>query len=416
MEPDVVSNQPKINRNTFKIGSGDLQQQVANNTKRIRVISTMLRSNRRRSADGLSPQATNIQQSLEQSNLILADIAIQLEADFQDRENREKRLLLRSREEKLELRRRNIEEDLEYKKTEKKITKSSNKIKGPLQGIFKTLGKILLLFGGLVLVGALLKPGAIGNIINSKEFQNAKVALESTFSFLTKNMKGILVIAGAIVGLKLAATLAAIVKAGAGLLAILANPLVIAGIGILAAAGMQGLGKGEKEVLKELEQMGGYSKENRDKLIARLQEQKENLSPLQKMQGVGKEIDARILFLEKGLYGQGLSMENKKEFDWSSVEDANTLSGYENFMLNFETDKTNINNNKDLVKGDNNKITKIEIEGETVDLRQNTKKQFNESPSETSATNVALVNPVDNNNRYMSEFAEVAGFNDSIFT
>ena len=120
MEPDVVSNQPKINRNTFKIGSGDLQQQVANNTKRIRVISTMLRSNRRRSADGLSPQATNIQQSLEQSNLILADIAVQLEADFQDRENRERRLLLRNRQEKLELRRRNIEKDIEYKKTEKK--------------------------------------------------------------------------------------------------------------------------------------------------------------------------------------------------------------------------------------------------------------------------------------------------------
>ena len=374
MEPDVVSNQPKINRNTFKIGSGDLQQQVANNTKRIRVISTMLRSNRRRSADGLSPQATNIQQSLEQSNLILADIAIQLEADFQDRENKEKRLLLRNRQEKLELRRRNLEEDIEYKKTEKKITKSSNKIKGPIQGIFKTLGKILLLFGGLVLIGALLKPGAISNIVNSKQFQNAKVALESTFEFLTKNMKGVLVVAGAIVGLKLAATLAAIVKVGAGLLAILANPLVLAGIGILAAAGMQGLGKSEKEVLKELESMGGYSKENRDKLIAKLQEQKKNLSPLEIIQGVGKEIDARILFLEEGLYGQGLSKENKKEFDWSSIEDADTLSGYENFMLNFETDKTNMNNNKDLVKDNNSKVTKIEIEGETIDLTQNNKK------------------------------------------
>ena len=145
MEPDVVSNQPKINRNTFKIGSGDLQQEVANNTKRIRVISTMLRSNRRRSADGLSPQATNIQQSLEQSNLILADIAVQLEADFQDRENRERRLLLRNRQEKLELRRRNIEKDIEYKKTEKKITKSNNKIKGPLAGLCGAIGKILLL-------------------------------------------------------------------------------------------------------------------------------------------------------------------------------------------------------------------------------------------------------------------------------
>ena len=416
MEPDVVSNQPKINRNTFKIGSGDLQQQVANNTKRIRVISTMLRSNRRRSADGLSPQATNIQQSLEQSNLILADIAVQLESDFQDRENRERRLLLRNRQEKLELRRRNIEKDIEYKKTEKKITKSNNKIKGPLAGLFGAIGKILLLFGGFLLLKTLIVPGNINKIINSETFQNAKKALEATFAFLTKNLKGILVIAGAFLGLKLLATLAAIVKVGAGIIAILANPLLIAGIGILMAAGMQGLGKSEKEVLKELEQMGGYSKENRDLLIAKLKEQKENLSPLEIVQGVGREIDARILFLEKGLYGQGLKMEDKKEFDWSSIENADTLSGYENFMLNFETDKTNMNNNKDLVKGDNNKITKIEIEGETVDLRQNNKKQFNESPSETSATNVALVNPVDNNNRYMSEFPEVAGFNDSIFT
>ena len=415
MEPDV-SNQPKINRNTFKIGSGDLQQQVANNTKRIRVISTMLRSNRRRSADGLSPQATNIQQSLEQSNLILADIAVQLEADFQDRENRERRLLLRNRQEKLELRRRNIEKDIEYKKTEKKITKSNNKVKGPLSGIFGAIGKILLLFGGLVLLKTLIVPGNINKIINSETFQNAKKALEATFAFLTKNLKGILVIAGAIVGLKLAATLVAILKVGAGIIAILANPLLIAGIGILMAAGMQGLGKSEKEVLKELEQLGGYSKENRDLLIAKLKEQKENLSPLEIVQGVGREIDSRILFLEKGLYGQGLKMEDKKEFDWSSIENADTLSGYENFMLNFETDKTNMNNNKDLVKGDNNKITKIEIEGETVDLRQNNKKQFNENRTDGSATNVAFVNPVDNNNKYMSEFAEVAGFNDSIFT
>ena len=416
MEPDVVSNQPKINRNTFKIGSGDLQQQVANNTKRIRVISTMLRSNRRRSADGLSPQATNIQQSLEQSNLILADIAVQLEADFQDRENRERRLLLRNRQEKLELRRRNIEKDIEYKKTEKKITKSNNKVKGPLSGIFGAIGKILLLFGGLVLLKTLIAPGNLQKILNSEQFQNAKARLEAVFSFLTENLKGILVVAGAIVGLKLAASLIAILKVGAGIIAILANPLLIAGIGILMAAGMQGLGKSEKEVLKELEQMGGYSKENRDLLIAKLKEQKENLSPLEIVQGVGREIDARILFLEKGLYGQGLKMEDKKEFDWSSIENADTLSGYENFMLNFETDKTNMNNNKDLVKGDNNKITKIEIEGETVDLRQNNKKQFNENRTDGSATNVAFVNPVDNNNKYMSEFAEVAGFNDSIFT
>ena len=415
MEPDVVSNQPKINRNTFKIGSGDLQQQVANNTKRIRVLSTMLRSNRRRSADGLSPQATNIQQSLEQSNLILADIAIQLEADFQDRENREKRLLLRSREEKLEIRRRNIEKDLEYKKTEEKITKSSNKIKGPLEGIFKTIGKILLLFGGLVLAGALLKPGAISGIINSEQFQNAKIALESTFEVLTKNMKAILIIAGAIVGLKLAATLAAIVKVGAGLLAILANPLVIAGIGILAAAGMQGLGKDEKEVMAELEAMGGYSEENRRLLIQRLQEQKESVGGPDwwDPQGIKGEIDRRIKFLETGDYSQNGV---EKFFDWSKVEGLDQLEGFEKFMLNFETDTTNMNNTKDLVKdGSSNKITMIDLPGETIDMRNN-KKQIIETPSDSSATNVAFVNPINPNNKYMNEFPSVAGFNDSVYS
>ena len=49
MEPEVT-NQPKINKNTFKIGSGDLQQQVANNTKRIAAVSVLLKSNRRGNA------------------------------------------------------------------------------------------------------------------------------------------------------------------------------------------------------------------------------------------------------------------------------------------------------------------------------------------------------------------------------
>ena len=409
MEPDVVSNQPKINRNTFKIGSGDLQQQVANNTKRIRVISTMLRSNRRRSADGLSPQATNIQQSLEQSNLILADIAIQLEADFQQRENTEKRLLLKNRQEKLELRRRNIEEDLEYKKTEKKITKSSNKIKGPLQGIFKTIGKILLLFGGLVLIGALLKPGAISSIIDSKQFQNAKVALETTFEVLTNNMKAILVVAGAIVGLKIASTLAAIVKVGAGLLAILANPLVLAGIGILYAAAKQGLGKDEKDVIEELERMGGFSKENREKLIEKLKAEKEKMI-ITNVAGRA-EADRKIRFLETGGYGYDFKGNPTNYFDFSNIDQLTELNDFDKFMLDFNPNYEV----KNLKKSKNNNISLIDVPGETIDMRNN-KKQFIETPSDSSATNVALVNPINSNNKYMNEFPNVAGFNDSVYS
>ena len=413
MEPDVVSNQPKINRNTFKIGSGDLQQQVANNTKRIRVISTMLRSNRRRSADGLSPQATNIQQSLEQSNLILADIAVQLEADFQDRENTERRLLLRNRQEKLELRRRNIEKDIEYKKTEKKITKSNNKVKGPLSGIFGAIAKILLLFGGLALLRNYSSVSSnVNKAINSETFQNAKAALEKTFEVLTKNMKAILVIAGAIVGLKIAASLFAIVKVGAGILAILANPLLLAGISVLLAAGLQGLGGNEKEVIEQLQDMGGFSKENRDALAQKYRDELAAM-PLLERQIKKGEYESRIKFLETGDYSSG---GRKAQFDWSKLDNMNELSGFEDFMLNFDTDTTNMKDDKSLVKDNSNKVTKIEIEGETIDLTQNNKRQFNENRTDGPATNVAFVNPVDNNNRYMSEFAEVAGFNDSIFT
>ena len=409
MEPDTVST-PKINRNTFKIGSGDLQQQVANNTKRIRVISTMLKGNRRRGAEGLSPQATNIQQSLEQSNLILADIAIQLEADFTDRKNKEKLLLLRNREEKLELRRRNLEEGIEYKKTEKKITKSTNKIKGPLQGIFKTIGKILLLFGGLVLIKTLLGAGNVERIVNSEAFQNAKTALEATFSFLTKNMKGILVLAGVFLGLKLAATLGAILSVGAGVISILANPLFIAGVTLLLAAGMQGLGGNEKDVIKQLEEMGGFSKENRDALAEKYRKELAAMPFLERKIKEG-EYKSRIKFLETGDYSSG---GNKKVFDWSQVDSLDKFTNFEKLKLSINDDL--VKSDDSLKKNNNNdKITTINIEGETVDLRGDSKKGTLETSNNQSATETPYIASVDSKNYKIKEFAETAGFYDSVY-
>ena len=132
---------------------------------------------------------------------------------------------------------------------------------------------------------------------------------------------------------------------------------------------------------------------------------------------VGKaEADRKIRFLETGGYGYDFKGNPTNYFDFDTIDDLTELSDFDKFLLDFNSGREELKN-KNLVKDNNNgKVTKIEIEGETIDLRQNNKKQFNESPSETSATNVALVNPVDNNNRYMSEFPAVAGFNDSIFT
>ena len=409
MEPDTVST-PKINRNTFKIGSGDLQQQVASNTKRIRVISTMLRSSRRgRNVDGLTPQATNIQQNLEQSNLILADIAIQLQQDFDNREQIEKRLLQKNKEDQLELRRRNKEEDIEFKKTEKKITKSTKKIKGPLDGLFKTIGKILLLFGGLVLIKTLLTPGAVSKILNSEKWQQAKTILDVTFQTLADNMKIILGIGAAILGLKLVSTIAAIFAVGKGFLALLANPLILAGIGILYALAKQGLGSDEKEVIQQLEEMGGFSKENREALAQKYEERLANMNVLERMIH-GAEYKDRIHFLRTGEYGEGFGGA-KKKFDFSKIDQLSELNDFENFMLNFDTDTTNINNELGKPKGD--KITKIEVEGETIDLRENKKIETTNNQSATSTPNIASV---DTSNYKIKDFAKIAGFNESVYT
>ena len=368
MEPEVT-NQPKINKNTFKIGSGDLQQQVANNTKRIAAVSVLLKSNRRGNAKQLTPTVSNLQETLAESNLILADIAIQLQQDFDSQELREQRLLQKSKEDKLELKRTNKEKDIEYQKTEKKITKTTNKVKGPLDAVFGFLKNILLLFGGLVLVKTLLGTQAgknlINNITSSEKFQQAKATLDIIFDNLKTGLQAVLVIGGVILGMKLVSTLATIYAVGKGFIAIMANPIVLAGLGILIAMGMQGLGKGEKQVIEDLENMGGFSKENREKLIEKYKEDRKNLNPLEF--GKRSELTEKIRFLEEGKYGYG---KGTKFFDFENLEELNALSDVDKLMLNFDPNydpTAGMRKNKK----NGNDVNVVEMPGETIDLRGN---------------------------------------------
>ena len=413
MEPEVT-NQPKINKNTFKIGSGDLQQQVANNTKRIAAVSVLLKSNRRGNAKQLTPTVSNLQETLAESNLILADIAIQLQQDFDSQELREQRLLQKSKEDKLELKRTNKEKDIEYQKTEKKITKTTNRVKGPLDAVFGFLKNILLLFGGLVLVKTLLGTQAgknlINNITSSEKFQQAKETLDIIFDNLKKGLQAVLVIGGVILGMKLVSTLATIYAVGKGFIAIMANPIVLAGLGILIAMGMQGLGKGEKQVIEDLENMGGFSKENRDKLIEKYKEDRKNLNPLEF--GKRSELTEKIRFLEEGKYGYG---KGTKFFDFENLEELNELSDVDKLMLNFDPNydpTAGMRNNKK----NGNDVKVVDLPGETIDLRGNNNGETNFAKSNVKGTNVEIASSVDVNNRYVSEFPITAGFDDSVYT
>ena len=413
MEPEVT-NQPKINKNTFKIGSGDLQQQVANNTKRIAAVSVLLKSNRRGNAKQLTPTVSNLQETLAESNLILADIAIQLQQDFDSQELREQRLLQKSKEDKLELKRTNKEKDIEYQKTEKKITKTTNKVKGPLDAVFGFLKNILLLFGGLVLVKTLLGTQAGKNLItkitSSEKFQQAKDTLDIIFDNLKTGLQSVLVIGGVILGMKLVSTLATIYAVGKGFIAIMANPIVLAGLGILIAMGMQGLGKSEKQVIEDLENMGGFSKENREKLIEKYKEDRKNLNPLEF--GKRSELTEKIRFLEEGKYGYG---KGTKFFDFENLEELNALSDVDKLMLNFDPNydpTAGMRKNKK----NGNGVNVVEMPGETIDLRGNNNGETNFAKSNVKGTNVEIASSVDVNNRYVSEFPITAGFDDSVYT
>jgi len=401
VEPDTVST-PKINRNTFKIGSGDLQQQVANNSRKITILSNVIRNSRSDIGKRITPEKNSIQETLSESNLILADIAIKLQEDFQSREQREKFLLQKSRSEKLELRRQNAEEELETQKTEKRIVKSTKKIKTPLDGLFNAIGKILLLFGGLTLIKTLINnkdniSNFFGSEQNQKRFKQVKETLDVVFDTLTKNMKSILVVGGVLLGLKLVSTLASVLAIGSSFLAIMSNPVVIAGLGLLFT-------------------FFALSKIGKKVFDAKVDAAESSVEQL-KEDGLD-EGTARILTEKTGL--KNVNGDNILEgygFPTTTNIDGDIGgNSFNNFMFNRDINKQLINQKNNNLKKENKKdgnVTIVELPGEITDLR---KQKIFETPNGINATQVAYVPSTDSYNKYLSEFPILSGFSDTIYT
>ena len=401
MEPDTVST-PKINRNTFKIGSGDLQQQVANNSRKITILSNVIRNSRSDIGKKITPEKNSIQETLSESNLILADIAIKLQEDFQSREQREKFLLQKSRSEKLELRRQNAEEELETQKTEKRIVKSTKKIKKPLDGLFNAIGKILLLFGGLTLIKTLINnkdniSNFFGSEQNQKRFKQVKETLDVVFDTLTKNMKSILVVGGALLGLKLISTLASVLAIGKSFLLIMSNPAVIAGLGLLFT-------------------FFALSKIGKKVFDAKVDTAESSVKEL-KEDGLD-EGTARILTEKTGLKDvNGKNILEGYNFPTSTNIDGDIGgNSFNNFLLNQDINKQLINKKNNNLKKENKNsgnVNIVDLPGETINLR---KQKIFETPNGINATQVAYVPSTDSYNKYLSEFPVLSGFSDTIYT
>ncbi len=148
MEPDTVKT-PKINKSTFKIGSGDLGMRVANNEKKITTLKNIFKTQRIEIGEKITPKINVLEESLIRTNEVLGNIALQLNNDFSRRLQAEKDLLQKEQQNKLGSKREDKEERLEAKKVSKFVKSTASTVTAPFKNIFQKI----LDFGKLFLAG-----------------------------------------------------------------------------------------------------------------------------------------------------------------------------------------------------------------------------------------------------------------------
>ena len=170
----AMSGRPKINRSTFKIGAGGLEGRVANNEKKITTLKNIFKAQRVEIGEKITPKVNVLEESLINTNLILADVARQLEKDFGNRIKTEKLLLSKERQDKLDRKREDKEGRIETKKIGKIATSIGSTIVKPFSSILDKL----LNFGKLFLAGVGVN-AALTWLMDPKNMERFKGILKS---------------------------------------------------------------------------------------------------------------------------------------------------------------------------------------------------------------------------------------------
>ncbi len=170
----AMSGRPKINRSTFKIGAGGLEGRVANNEKKITTLKNIFKAQRTEIGEKITPKVNVLEESLINTNSILADVASQLEKDFSQRLNAQKSLLAKERQNKLDQKREDKEGRIETKKIGKIATSIGSTIVKPFASILDKL----LNFGKLFLAGVGVN-AALTWLMDPKNMERFKGILKS---------------------------------------------------------------------------------------------------------------------------------------------------------------------------------------------------------------------------------------------
>ena len=414
MEPDTVTT-PKINKTTFKLGSGNLSSQVAKNTEKITLLRRIVTRQDTKISEGITPKIDSMQESMIQTNAILTDVASQLEKDFSSRLKEQRELLERERKDSDKLKRDLKEERLESKKSSKFARGLTGTIAKPFQSIFSKLFELATILG----TGFL-----INNIAFNKDLQEG---IKNIFDWTTKNWKLVAAIGGGLLLLNFLGTAKTLLSLGKIMLGFVFSKPFLLATAFVAPAFLKVIPDEIKLAISELEKMGGATEENRRKLKEKLIAEREQKNVFQ----IGEKaaLDKMIKFLDTGVIREGKARLDFEEYNegvpiMDAIKEGKDFhrGGYnpsgvgrvhagEFVMQKSAVDKIGLE--KLYAMNNGNPVTFTFDDLPPIDMR--TKKTIDQK-NNISATQVIRVSSTNNNNALMNEVPILFGFDNLVYT
>ena len=414
MEPDTVTT-PKINKTTFKLGSGNLLSQVAKNTEKITLLRRIVTRQDTKISEGITPKIDSMQESMIQTNAILTDVASQLEKDFSSRLKEQRELLERERKDSDKLKRDLKEERLEGKKSSKFARGLTGTIAKPFQSIFSKLFELATILG-------------TGFLINNIAFnEDLQEGIKNIFDWTTKNWKLVAAIGGGLLLLNFLGTAKTLLSLGKIMLGFVFSKPFLLAAAFIAPAFLKVIPDEIKLAISELEKMGGATEENRRKLKEKLIAEREQKNVFQ----IGEKaaLDKMIKFLDTGVIREGKARLDFKEYNegvpiMDAIKEGKDFhrGGYnpsgvgrvhagEFVLQKSAVDKIGLE--KLYAMNSGNPISFTFEDLPPIDMR--TKKTVSEK-NNISATQVIRVSSTNNNNALMNEVPILFGFDNLVYT
>ena len=432
----AMSGRPKMNVTTMNIG---LEKRVANNERKITSIKNIFKAQKIDIGDKISPKTTPLQESLSETNEVLQILSFQLKKDFTQRQRQEQELLQSDREKLLDEERSEKEKQLEVKKVEKFSKKTAKVISKPFVNIFDKLKQLAGILGTGLFINNFM------NLLKKPEFVEK---MKKIFGWLKENWKIIAIGVGVLLGAKLVLAFTAIVSSLTSIIGIITSAGFIGIAGAILASQYKALGTAEKRAVSMLQMMGGITPENRQKLVEQLREELYSIKGLD-LYGNRDFLNTQIRFLETGVTGTGAA--GSQQLDWSileqggTLEEAGLITPYESIfgkpLFGFRRGGYTGDGDKDDVRGvvhaneyvfnseQTRRIGKenllrlaagaipgINVSTITRDIIDARKRGKVNKMSNTPATSVEHINPINSSNPYMNEVPMLFGFNDLVYS